>query len=356
MSATFGLVGALAAFPLRLAQRAAEENGDRVLRGTRRATTHAVFGHGLLERSDDAELAVRLSLERTAGRQLLSEHGFLRQLGLRGAASAADFSRQVMIDRSGLEPAQFDLLSILDAFERDVEPFSFSDLLRARKYAGLVADGASCRSIARAVHSAGESFPLTRKTLQVAGQTILAREGVALSEFDGQLLMPLPESADCADGLFAEAQDLETAGRTQEAAVLYARCIALDRSDVVAAFNRANCLRSAGQIAEAEQAYLAVIKADGSFVEAWFNLAGLLSETGRPSSARRYLEQAIAIDPDYADAVYNLAAMAFEAGDHETASRWWTRYLELDPASDWGQRARRGLQAVAGRTVSSSDA
>ena len=352
MSESYGLIGALAALPRRLAERAVAERGGRLTRGTARGTTHAVFGRGLLKQEDDAGLSERLARERSAGRQVVSENGFLRRLELRPAAAAADLSREAVLVRAGIAPEVFDLLAILDAFESDAEPFSFRDILLARQYAGLVRGGAGAVAIARSVHRSGDPISLTAKALQVgADQAIYARHGALLSELDGQLLIPLGEPPDLPDDLFAEAQDLEASGQPDEAAARYARCLALDPGDAVAAFNCANCLRASARVAEAERGYLAAIKADPGFVEAWFNLAGLVAEAGRSEAARRHLERAVALDPDYGDAVFNLAALAFEAGDLPAARRWWTRYLELDQDSDWARTARRGLVVLAGQAA-----
>ena len=79
---TFGTVGALAAFPRRLAAREVERQHGSMARGVTRRTTHLVFGRSLLGRGDDARTEARFQAERRAGRQLLSENGFLRLLGL----------------------------------------------------------------------------------------------------------------------------------------------------------------------------------------------------------------------------------------------------------------------------------
>ena len=41
----------------------------------------------------------------------------------------------------GCRRATLDLLSLFDAFEHDAEPYSFRDLILARKYAALLAGG-----------------------------------------------------------------------------------------------------------------------------------------------------------------------------------------------------------------------
>ncbi len=144
----FGTVGALAAFPLRLAQREVERRHAELRRGITRRTSHVLFGRTLLARvglakAGEAEIARRARAERAAGRILVSENGFLRLLGLMKAPEVSSLSRQSLIDQSGLAADDLDLLSLFDAFEHDGEPYSFRDLILARKYAELIACGAT---------------------------------------------------------------------------------------------------------------------------------------------------------------------------------------------------------------------
>jgi tetratricopeptide (TPR) repeat protein len=349
----FGLVGALAAIPRRIAARDAGRHGSILHRGTTRRTTHAVFGRRLLDRLDDAAIAARAEAERAAGRTLLSENGFLRRIGALGAGPGGDLARAALLQQSQLAPETFDLLALFDAFEHDAEPYALRDVILARKYAGLIAGGADWGAIVRSIHRSGPAVSLTAKSLKVgAARAIYAESGDALAELDGQLLLGLPAAEDDAEDLFAAAEAAEAAGAAAAAARLYARCLALDPTDAVAAFNRGNCLRASGQRDEAEREMLRAVRQDPTLVEAWFNLADLLAERGRHDAARRHLARAIEEDPDYANAAFNLAALAFDAGDHATAARCWRRYVELDPGSAWARKAERGLRylATAGRT------
>jgi len=355
--AVFGTIGALAAFPLRLAAREVERQHGQLRRGITRCTTHVVFGRTVLAKAGltkngDAGIERRVTAERAAGRALLSENGFLRLLGLMKAPEASSLSRQSLIEQSRLSGSDLDLLSLFDAFEHDSEPYSFRDLILARKYAGLVIGGASWGAIARSVHRSGPVASLTAKSLNVGSQhgrpDAIYLEG-GQSELDGQLLFDLGSAAqgdDTLEELFAEAEAAEEDGDHDGAAALYQRCLAIDPSDAIAAFNRANCLRAGGHAADAAHDYARAIKLDPAFVEAWFNLAGLMSEQGRDASARRHLQKAIALDKSYADPVFNLARLEFDAGNLLEARRLWVRYLELDAESEWAGVAAKGVQFV----------
>ena len=345
---TFGTVGALAAFPRRLAAREVERQEGRLTRGVTRSTSHIIFGRTLLAKATDAEIEAQADVARKTGRHLLSESGFLRLLGLAKAPETSALARQSLLDQSRLAPNAFDLLSLFDAFEHDTEPYSFRDLILARKYAGLIAGGATWGAIARSIHRSGSIASLTAKSLHVEGHdAIYARHDESMSELNGQLLFDLGTSGDGAlEEIFAEAEAAEGEARYDEAATLYQRCLSIDPADAVAAFNRANCLRANGRQVEAANDYARALKLDSSFVEAWFNLAGLMADRGRSESARRHLRKAIALDREYADAIFNLAKLEFDAGNLDEARFWWVRYLELDNTSEWARTAARGVQFV----------
>ena len=344
---TVGIVGALRAFPQRLAARAVAARGGRLRRGITRQTQRVVLGRKLLDKSSEADIEARIDMLRDAGIRLMSENGFLRWLHLMETPERAAMSRQQLIEQSKLDGDTLDKLALFDAFEHDSEPFSFRDVILARKYAGLIAGGAGWSAVARSVHAAGPVASLTALSLHPGGaQKIYAAEGERKRELDGQGLLGLEPVDEDTEQYFALAEQAEDAGLHAEASVLYGRCLALDPSDSVAAFNRANCLRALGEGDEAGVAYAQAIKIDPSFVEAWFNYAGLLRDEGKLDAARRHLQKAIAIDPAYADAVYNLATLEFDGHNLGEARRWWSRYLELDTTSEWARTAQRGIAYI----------
>jgi tetratricopeptide (TPR) repeat protein len=344
---TFGIVGALAAFPRRLAAREVERQNGHLRSSITRRTTHVVFGRKLLARSGNAEIEARLDRERKAGRQLLSENGFLRMLGLRQCPEASAMTRVSLLDQARLAERDFELLSLFDAFEHDREPYSFRDLILSKKYAGLIAGGANWGAIIRSIHrSSGAVGSLTALSLEAEGDNaIYARVGEQLSDLDGQMLLPIAAGSSDAelDALFEQAEEAEAQECFDEAASLYERCLSIDPKDPDAAFNLANCLVVAGRPDQASRSFLVALKLDPGFVEAWFNLANLLKTQGQADAARKHLAKAIAIDGAYADAIYNLATLEFEAGRLAEARRLWARYLELDADSEWARNAAKGI-------------
>lgn len=345
---TYGIVGPLATLPYRLAAREVERQGASLRRGASRRTTHVILGRKLLGTSDEAKIEKRIEAVRGDGRTLLSENGFLQLLGLKAPTENPAVSRQSLAEQAGLAVRNLDLLALFDAFECPAEPFSFRDLILARKYAGLIAGGATWSAIARSIHrSSGSVTSLTALSLHLErNETIYARHGDLLSELDGQMLLPISEGDDRLEDLFALAEDAEEDLRFEEAAALYLRCLSLDPADASAAFNRANCLCALEKHEEAKAAYMQALKLDPGFVEAWFNFAGMLKQQGDFDAARRHLATAIRLDAGYADAIYNLATVEFETNNLPEARRWWKRYLELDENSGWARSAIRGIQYI----------
>jgi tetratricopeptide (TPR) repeat protein len=342
----FGIAGALAAFPRRLAARAVEAAGGQLRRGITRQTTHIVIGRRLIDRASNADIRAKVVNFCQSDATLMSERGFLTWLRLLSPPQHSNLSRASLLEQSKLDPESFDMLALFDAFEHANEPFSFRDLILARKYAGLIAGGANWGAIARSIHRSGPVTSLTALSLHHKGDRLFVIDGTEHAEMDGQRLLDLSEDADRSEEYFARAEALEANRMFAEAAVLYERCLAIDPTDSVAAFNLANCLKASEQPDEAALAYARAIKLDPGFAEAWFNYAGLLRDQFKIAPARQHLLSAIGIDPGYADAVYNLATLEYEAHDLPEARRWWARYLELDDHSDWAKKAARGIAYI----------
>lgn len=340
---SYGVIGALKAFPLRLAAKRVASLGGRLHRSITRGTTSVVFGRTLLSRQGEGEIEHRVELARESQAHLLSENGFLRVLGSIPKSPPANISRQSMLDQSRLSGETLDLLTLFDAFEHHAEPYSFRDVILAKKYAGLVATGASWSAIARSVHQIGPVGSLTALTLQTGTHKILARDSQSLAELDGQRLLSFPETVDEAEDYFGLAENAEAAELFAEAATLYGHCSSIDNTDATSAFNLGNCLRKVDDFDGAALAYVTALKRDPLFIEAWFNLGGVLREKGRIAAARQHLAKAAELDPSYADAIYNLGALEYDAGDLARAREWWRKYLELDGDSDWARRARAGI-------------
>lgn len=349
--AVFAIIGALEAFPHRLAAREIEARGGTLRRGVSRGTEIAVIGHRLVQKADAERINKRLNEARTAGATLVSEHAFLRLLGL---AREPDDHRQLsaaeLREKSGLDPEAFERLRLFDVFDVAEEPFGFRDLVAARQCAGLLRDGVEWIDLVRAVQSQSPISPdggLSQVRLERSEwNRVLVRTGDALTELSGQHILDLPEEADSVDHVFEDAKEAEDDEDWMRASTLYQRCHDMDPKDPVIAFNLSHALLQEDDLDGARRALNKVLKLDPGFAEAWFNLASIAGREGDPAAARRHLTKAIEVDADYPDPYYNLALLEFQAGKHDAAAQLWSRYLEFDSDSEWGHKARQGLQLI----------
>jgi tetratricopeptide (TPR) repeat protein len=350
--AAFTLIGALDAFPHRLAARAIAAQGGILRRGLSRRTDIAVVGHRLIAAAKPERILHRLHEARHLGTHLVSENSFLRLMGL---AEEPNAQRQVaaasLRQQAGLSAEMLGLLALFDMFEFGEEPFGFRDLVAAKQCGRLIADGVDWVALVRAVRARVGDLPdggLASLRLERSGnRDVLMREGEALMDMSGQHILALPgDTADGADRLFEEAKEAEDAGDWERARTLYTRCLAMEPHEPVIAFNLSHVLRQLGEPEEARRYLTKALVLDPNFAEAWYNLASLAREADDIDSARRHLRRAITADPRYPDPLYNLALLEFEAGEYDEAAHLWQRYLKLDPNSAWGKKARHGLQLI----------
>jgi tetratricopeptide (TPR) repeat protein len=357
------ILGALDAFPRRLAAREVRARGGELRHGLSRRTTLVVLGHRLVDGATAGSIEARIAEARKAGAKLLSENGFLRLLKLaREPDGSRELSSRQIAEQSGLDRETFERLRLFDAFESAEEQFSFRDLVAARQYARLAADGVGWLGLVRAARSREGGIANVR--LERAGRDVVMKSGAALSDLSGQLRLALPaDDAEPGDRLFLEAREAEEAEDWARAAILYRRCVEIEPKDPDIAFNLSHVLLKKGELQEARRFLNKVLRLDPTYAEAWYNLAAIAREENEPEAARRYLRQAISADPGYPDPLYNLALLEFDGGNYEQATRLWQRYRELDPDSVWGQKAKYGLQligmmtggAAGGRDVSAAD-
>jgi len=350
--AVFAIIGALDAFPHRLALRQIEARGGKLRRGVSRATTVAVIGHRLAQNSTPERIAKRLDEARSAGARLISERAFLRLLGL---AHESEDHRQLsaadLREKSGLDPDSFELLRLFDVFDVSEEPFGFRDLVAAKQCTGLIRDGVEWIAIVEAVQTKSPISAdggLSKVRLERSEWNgVLMRAGDALTELSGQHILALPEEVDSVDELFETAREAEDDEDWERARALYSRCHAMEPRDPVIAFNLSHAQLKLGDLEGAKRMLNKVMSLDIRFAEAWFNLAAIARMQGDLEAAWLNLKRAIFADRDFPDAIYNLAHLEFERGELGEAARHWKRYLELDRTSDWALKARTGLQLIA---------
>ena len=346
--AAFAIIGALEAFPRRLAARVIAARGGSLQRGISKKTKIAVLGHRLVEGWSAAKTTHRIEQARRVGATPISENAFLHLLGLMKEPEAArQISARALTDQSGLDPETFDRLRLFDAFEFAEQPFGFRDIVAAKQYQRLIGEGLDWLGLVRAIRS-GRSGNLSNVRLERSNwNDVLMRDGAALTELSGQHLLALPsDEALSADELFDAAQEAEEAEDWSRARPLYQKAHAIEPSDPVIAFNLSHVLTKLGDWQEARRYLTKVLALDPNYAEAWYNLGCIARDQKDIEAARRYLSKAVAVDPTYPDPVYNLALLEFDSGIYDEAARLWQKYRELDPDSDWGHKAKQGLQLI----------
>ena len=151
--AAFAIIGALEAFPRRLAAREIKARGGEL------APRHLAADEiRRLRPSPDGRADERT---RIAGAIERGPEGRRRRRSAKTPFSASlvlprrrraprDLSTRQLVDQSRLDAETFERLRLFDAFESAEEPFGFRDLVAARQYARLAAEGVDWLGLVRA--------------------------------------------------------------------------------------------------------------------------------------------------------------------------------------------------------------
>jgi len=123
--------------------------------------------------------------------------------------------------------------------------------------------------------------------------------------------------------LFNKGVDLEKAGKPQEAAALYQKLIALDKSFTQAYINLGNLyLNQLGKPRQAISLYRRALESSPDNPKAHNNLGVACMALKKFSSAEKELLKAAVLDAGFADPLYNLACLFAQKGDAATALFW----------------------------------
>jgi tetratricopeptide (TPR) repeat protein len=139
------------------------------------------------------------------------------------------------------------------------------------------------------------------------------------------------------------AEELDDAGRLEEATEWYRVILAQFGPSAEIAFQVAELLVRMGDVTAARERYYNAVELDEDFVEARANLGCVLAELGQNDLAIAAFEGALARDDRYPDVHYHLARSLDEAGRGEQATRHWLRFLQLSPQSPWADEALERL-------------
>ena len=196
------------------------------------------------------------------------------------------------------------------------------------------------------------------------GRRILLRDQGKLLGASGQLHLDFDlddvDSEDEAANYHANIRLLHIHETAQDASILVGPRETSDlepwsRDDMLHA---AEELEDAGRIEEAIEWYRVILSKYGPHAEIAFQLAELLYRSGDVGAAReRYynaelgqidlaiaaFEGALARDDRYPDVHYHLARSLDEVGKSDQATRHWVRFLQLSPQSPWADEALERL-------------
>lgn len=283
--------------------------------------------------------------------------------------SLSDTARILRVSRARLRA--WSRNGFVSARAAQAQSYAFDDLVRLRALVGLVSRGVSVRRIRSTVARLQEHMPELREplsALRVWGDNVrrvVARDGDALVEADGQLLLDFDEArrapeiaeigAGAADGEGAgvprtafewfergcvfDAQ----AGKAAEALAAYGRAVELSPDFADAWCNLGTVHFHRGERAEARACYVRALAADPDHLEANFNLANLLDDEGRRETALLHYKTAVRVDPAFADARLNLALLYDRMGLRRLGREQWRHYLQLVPTGSWADLARERI-------------
>lgn len=127
----------------------------------------------------------------------------------------------------------------------------------------------------------------------------------------------------------------------------YKQALALQPTLAAAHTNLGNLLYRRGDAKAARAAYERALELEPNQPEARYNLGNVLEDMGETELAIAELRRVCWSHPDFADAHYNLGLMLARLGGIAQAQEHLQRYTELDRTSEWSQRARTFLKALA---------
>jgi tetratricopeptide (TPR) repeat protein len=252
--------------------------------------------------------------------------------------------------------------------------FDFEEVASARRIAGLIASGATPKSIESKLSRLAGLYPNLQKPLSqlsviVEGRNVLLRQGEGLIEIGGQMRIDF-DSADLADVENENAQvlslengqeeltldqlvtpeefiqmaiEFEDADDPTSAIEVYRAMSLAFGPSADASFRIAELLYQQLDLHGARERYYMAVELDDSFVEARASLGCVLVELEEHQLALSAFHGALQHHADYPDVHFHLARLLDDIEQRDEAVPHWRRFLELAPKSPWAEEARLRL-------------
>lgn len=223
--------------------------------------------------------------------------------------------------------------------------FTFQDLAVIKQASDEVAQGASFRSVVKALLAAREGqlsfdFRLDAEPARVI--TLDGRRSRANTVTRPQPTTSALERSQMAEEYFRAASALDDGdvSSVAEAAAKYRKALELDPYLVAALINLANIHYSRDELIEAQALYEQAIGVEPDYFEAHFNLGNIHHDLGRYPEAQACYREALRLNPGYADAHFYLAVTFEKMGQSPDARPHWTAYRQLAPKGEWVELAK----------------
>lgn len=322
--ASIALIGRLGRLPRRRLALSFKEFNLSVTRRVSSRSTVVVIGQGAVALLRSGKLDDILARADTRHLPVISEHGFLRDLGLLPAlpAEPRTHSLRDLAARAALSVETVRLLALFDIIEDSEGHYSFRDLKAARDFA-------------RALNHRDDLAGALDTALQARRRHEFRRHlaEVPLTGSDSQMPLDLGDEAETFDSLWQAAQEAEADHDDSAAEQGYRRCVAMRPRDPLALLHLAAVVAAQERPDEARALLSRALAIKPDFAEAWFHLALLESD----GAAKDCLERAINADPDHVEAIHELAQMDMQNGLYDDALPLWERYLALIAKAPNGQ-------------------
>jgi tetratricopeptide (TPR) repeat protein len=346
---TVTLIGAPEHFPASRLQRALEARGGTLVCRIETKSDLVVIAHGAVGRLSTGRLRSVLG---QAGRDLLTEHQFLRDLGLMRPLEPKvhDYDIAAFSEQCRLTRRELTTLELFDVLEPDEGHYAFRDLVLARQIRSLLEAGVTLpiiigASVAFRRAAIRHNAPMLDAARSASSRELVVPMGTWLRTVEGRnQRRSLSQDMPLAAYFYDLAEATERAEGWALAEQLYLRCARIDPNDALARFHQARMVRRQNRPEEAANLFRDATDIDPMLADAWFALGELAYERGYSDQARTHFAAALACDPGYADAAFRLAVTHLDRGDVRSALPLFERYAEHDPDGRWRRAAFRAAK------------